>query len=212
MKAYQSLYILLGLLLGSLPGSGQRFQQPYALQLRAHNSTSGSDFRVNITRGPHTILLRYGRLDSLQNKRLHADPRYAAYFDVGSLSQQSATEQRAAARRFLAWFEQYKVYRWDSLQVSTKQAQPFCQLLDSVYTSSAAYLERHEENRNRLVLDGTSVELLVKTDSSPVKEISVYAPDPVSHPLLYRLLHEALQRYRQASPTSFLDQRYTRGY
>jgi hypothetical protein len=173
---------------------------------------SVTPYSIYITRSPRSISLRYGRLDSIQTAQLHADPRYAAYLAALPPGAQSTAEHLAALTRFAALVEHYKVYRWDSLRLGPTPARPFRQLLDSVYSTSATQLERRAENRNRNVLDGTSVNVRVKTDTLLLKDLSVYAPRPDSHPLLYRLLHEALQLYRQAHPTSFLDLRYTRGY
>lgn len=212
MRTSRLLLCLIGLLLGPLAGRGQRIQQPYSIQLSAHNSTSGSDFRVNVTRRAGSIYLHYGRLDSMQNGRLRADPRYSSYVSALQANPPSTAEGTITAKHFLALVEQYKVYRWDSLQVATTGHQPFRQLLDSVYSSSAAQLERQAANRGRIVLDGTSVYVVVKTGTQTEKELYASAPSPTSHPLIYRVLHEALQLYRQEHPTSFLDQRFTSGY
>jgi hypothetical protein len=79
MRTYLLLLCLTGLLLKSFTGRSQRLQRPYSIQLSAHNSTSGTDFRVNVTRRVDAIYLRYGRLDSMQHGRLRADPRYSSY-------------------------------------------------------------------------------------------------------------------------------------
>lgn len=212
MRTYPLFLSLAGLLLGPLLSNGQRLPRRYAIQIRAQNGVNGSDFRIYITRTPRVISLRYGRLDSIQTAQLHADPRYAAYVAAVLPGSHSAAAHLAALTRFSALVEQYKVYRWNSLRLGPTPARPFRHLLDSLYATSAAQLERRAENRNRYVLDGTSVSVRVTTDAQLIKALSVYAPRPASHPLLYRLLHESLQLYRQAHPTSFLDLRYTRGY
>ena len=173
---------------------------------------AGPIFRINVTRSIDAIYLRYGRLDSLQNGRLRADPRYSSYVSELQANPLPTATGTSTAKRFLALIEQYKVYRWDSLRVATMRHQPFRQLLDSVYSSSTAQLERPAANRNRIVLDGTSVHVVVQTATQIEKDLYVKAPSPACHPLLYRVLHEALQLYRQEYPTSFLDQRFTSGY
>jgi hypothetical protein len=211
MRTYLLLLCLTGLLLKSFTGRSQRLQRPYSIQLSAHNSTSGTDFRVNVTRRVDAIYLRYGRLDSMQHGRLRADPRYSSY--VSELQANPLpTAGTRTAKRLLALVEQYKIYRWDSLRVVTRHHQAFGQLLDSVYSSSAAQLERRAANRDRIVLDGTSVHVVVQTGTQTEKDLYINAPSPASYPLLYRVLHEALQLYRQEYPTSFLDQRFTSGY
>lgn len=210
MRMYPLLLCSTGLLLGALPGSGQ--QPPYSIQVKAHNSTSGNDFRVLLTRSADFISLRYGRLDSVQNQRLRTDPHYRAYAAALQATSLSAAERTVTAQRFLALVEHYKVYRWDSLRVATRSHQPLQQLLDSVYTSSSPQLERSEANRGRIVLDGTLVHVVVKTGETTKKDLAVDSPTPASHPQLYRLLHETLQLYRQAHPASFLDLRFTSGY
>ncbi len=212
MRTYRSLLCLIGLLLGPLVGRGQRIQQPYSIQFSAYNSANGSDFRVNVTRSAGAVHLRYGRLDSVQNGRLRADPRYTAYASALQANRLPAATETSTSKRLVALVEQYKVYRWDSLRVATTRHQPFVQLLDSVYSSSAAQLERPAANRGRIVLDGTTVHVVVKTNTQTEKDLYVNAPSAASHPLLYRVLHEALQLYRQAHPVSFLDQRFTSGY
>lgn len=212
MRTYLSLFCLTGLLLQPFAGRSQRLQQPYSIHLSAYNGTSGTDFRVNIIRRVDAIYLRYGRLDSTQNGRLRADPRYSSYVSELRANPLPAAAGTNSAKRLLALVEQYKVYRWDSLRVVTMRHQPFEQLLDSVYVSSAAQLERRATNRNRIVLDGTSVHVVVQKGTQTEKDLYVSSPSLASHPLLYRVLHEALQLYRQEYPTSFLDQRFTSGY
>jgi hypothetical protein len=212
MRTYLLLLCLTGLLLKSFTGRSQHLQRPYSIQLSAHNSTSGTDFRVNVTRRVDAIYLRYGRLDSMQNGRLRADPRYGSYVSELQANPLPTAAGTSTVKRLLALVEQYKVYRWDSLRVVTRRHQPFGQLLDSVYSSSAAQLERRAANRDRIVLDGTSVHVVVQTGTQIEKDLYINAPSLASHPLLYRVLHEALQLYRQEYPTSFLDQRFTSGY
>jgi hypothetical protein len=88
----------------------------------------------------------------------------------------------------------------------------FLQTLDFVYHSPAAHLQRAETNHGRIVLDGTSVHVVVKTGQKIEKDLAVQSLSPVSHPQLYRLLHEALELCRQQQPAPLLDQRYTNGY
>lgn len=212
MRLSRPLLCLTGLLLSPLTGKGQHIQPPYSMQLSAHNSTSGADFRVILTRKADFVYLRYGRLDSVQNGRLRSDPHYTVYTSALQATQLPVTERTTTAQRFMTLLEQYKVYRWDSLRVATSSHPSFLQLLDSIYSSSAAHLERPEANRRRIVLDGTLVHLVVTTGSLKEKDLYVRSPRPDSHPQLYRLLHESLQLYRQKHPASFLDPSFTSGY
>lgn len=182
------------------------------MYLGAHTSLNGADFRVELTRHADFLLLRCGRLDSVRNTALHHDPHFTADASALATKQLPAAERRHTVQRLVALIEQYKVYRWDSLQVATSRYLSFVQLLDSVYGNSAAQLEQREANWGRIVLDGTLVHLVVRKGHVIEKDLYVHSPDSVSHPQLYRLLHGALQLYRQVHPAPMLDRRLTSGY
>ncbi|WP_460623658.1 hypothetical protein [Hymenobacter tenuis] len=115
-------------------------------------------------------------------------------------------------KRLKALVDHYKVYRWDSLQVATSRHPAFVQLLDSLSGSSAAAPAHREANRDRIVLDGTTVRLVVRKGTRTIQDLYVNSPGPASHPQLYRVLHGALELYRQEHPAPLLDRQFTRGY
>lgn len=188
----------------------QTNQAPYTMELRAHRSVSGADYRILIVRGAKSVKLRYFRLDSIRAK-LYTDATYRALAATLE-NKQPAAEREMAARQLVALFDKYKVYRHESLQLRTASNGPFVQLLDSIYQASPAQLKAREANTFHIVLDGTDVQLLVKATGTPDKEVYAQSPGPTSHPELYRLLHQSLELYRQQRPQGFLDTRYTGGY
>ena len=212
MRTSRLLFCLSALLLGPVVGKGQSAPPRYSVHFHAHSGVSGSDFRVELTRRTTVVSLRYGRLDSIQHKAMRRDPRFAAYVSAIEAPQRRAAEKSGTLQLMAALWEQYTVYRWDSLEVATTEHPALVQALDSVYKSPAAQLERADENRNRIVLDGTSVQVVVKSGPQTAKNLYVQSPTPTSHPQLYRLLHAALDLYRQQQPAAILDQRYTNGY
>ncbi|MFC6226045.1 hypothetical protein ACFP2F_22570 [Hymenobacter artigasi] len=151
-------------------------------------------------------------MDSIQHTALRQDPHLAPLVSALQAPKLPAAERTSTLLRLAALQEQYTVYRWDSLRVATAGHLAFVQALDSVYKSPAAQLERADPNRGRIVLDGTSVHVVVKTGPQIVKNLYVQSPSPASHPQLYHLLHAALELYRQQQPAAILDQRYTNGY
>lgn len=212
MKNFRKLLCLAGWLLSPFVGIGQSAPPTYSILVSARASISGSDFRVELTRYADSVHLRYGRLDSVQHTLFRQNPLFTAYVSALENGPLASEERTNIARQIMDLEKQYKVYRWDSLRVATSNHQPFLQMLDSVYVSSAAQLQRAAANRNRIVLDGNVVHVVVKGGNQTEKDLYVQSPGRASHPQLYRLLHEALQLYRQKQPAAFLDQGYTGGY
>lgn len=212
MRTSQKLLCLAALLLGPLVATGQNAPPRYSVHFHAHSGVSGSDFRVELTRQADAVILRFGRLDSLQRTALRQDPRLAALESALQAPGLPAAERTATLQRWASLQQQYGVYHWDSLRVATASHPALVQALDTVYRSPTAYLERADANHGRIVLDGTSVHVVVKTKQQPEKNLYVRSPSPTSHPHLYRLLHAALDLYRQQQPAAMLDQRYTNGY
>jgi hypothetical protein len=166
-------------------------------------SVSGQELQMTITRTPQLVKVRYAHLDSICHKQLKKDPDNL----TPELLQQGLPD-RKRMERYSKAVEKYKVFTQDSIQLIVKRAQPFVQLLDSVYEANAETLEQ----KKRLILDGTSVYLFIQSAGEERREIYAHSPQADSHPLLYRLLHESLQLYRKEHPDSFLTSRATSGY
>ncbi|GAB3244115.1 hypothetical protein GCM10027346_41500 [Hymenobacter seoulensis] len=200
--------LLLFLLGGVIP----RVPPRYSVHLNGHSSVSGADFRVELTRQADILLVRCGRMDSIRYAALHQDPHFRRDLAAVEANQLPAAERTRTFERLLELADQYKVYRWDSLRVATSRYSAFVQLLDSLSGSSAAALGRWEANQDRIVLDGTTVHLVVRKGQRTTQDLYVNSPGPASHPQLYRVLHGALELYRQEHPAPLLDRQFTRGY
>ena len=208
MKNQKRLRTVNSLLLISALTWWQPAQVPsYSMRVVAFTSVSGQEFQVAITRSPRFVRVRYAHRDSIRYKQLEQDPDNLTPDQVrhGLPDQERMTRYRSAVER-------HKVFTQDSIQLSIKYAQPFVQLLDSVYEASAEALEQKAANQKRFVLDGTAVSLFIKSPGKGTREVYAHSPQAKSHPLLYRLLHESLQVYRTKHPNSFLTLRATSGY
>lgn len=193
-----------------------RQPQPYTLVVKAYTGVNGHDFRIRLTRSATSVVAHYARLDSVQLHQLRKDQELAALTEmVMAVMSDSCLPKAAKAaigQRYVARADTYRVYRQDSLQLSAAAFPAFVQLLDSVTQASTEQLEQREANRFRIVLDGTNVSLLIKPAEGPARTLSAHSPRARTHPLLYRLLHESLQLYRQRRPTSLLPTSYTSNY
>jgi hypothetical protein len=140
VRTPQKLLCLAALLLGPLVGTGQSAPPRYWVHFHAHSGVTGSDFRVELARQADAVVLRFGRLDSIQRTALRRDPRLAALESALQAPGLPAAERTAALQRMAALQKQYTVYRWDSLLVATAGHRALVLALDSVYRSPAAHL------------------------------------------------------------------------
>ena len=190
----------------------QPAQSPaYYMHIDALTSVAGKDFQIAITRTPRFVRLRYARRDSVRTRQFKTD--FPEFFHTGA-PLPDPTAERERLRFFSRVLDRYTVFTQDSIQLSVGKHPAFVQLLDSVYTASDETLEQKQRNQRRYVLDGTLVTLLRATrkGAEAPQELGVRHPQPATHPLLYRLLHETLQVYRRNHQESFLTLEATSGY
>jgi hypothetical protein len=181
---------------------------PYTMRISAISGVAGKEFQIAITRTATQVNLWYGSLDSVRMKRFRTDPDYY----TTALAVPDPDAERARLLRFGAAIQKYKVFTQDSIQLKVKSHRSLVQLLDSVYLATPELLEQREANRKRIVLDGTLVYVVMKSEGRITQAVGAQSPEPGTHPLLYRLVHESLQAYRTQHFDSFLTQRVTNGY
>jgi hypothetical protein len=211
MKSYHIRSIIAALLVaGSLPSRGQHAAKipPYTMRISAISGVAGKEFQIAITRTARQVHLWYGSLDSVRMKPFRADPD----FYESNTTRLDPDAERARLLRFGAAIQKYKVFTQDSMQVGVASHHSLVQLLDSVYMAAPELLEQKEANRGRVVLDGTLVYVVMKSGGKVTQQIGAVSPQPGTHPLLYRLVHESLQAYRVGHFDSFLTSRLTNGY
>ncbi|QNE41989.1 hypothetical protein F1C16_20400 (plasmid) [Hymenobacter sp. NBH84] len=214
-RSYQACLTAASLLVSACAVHPPPRHPGYSITIKAA-SNYYADYLLHVTREADRIQLRFGQFDSLRTTILAADPAIQALQAVikaGNLHTLPAAERDTLHRRAMAAEECNTVYTWDRLPVTIPPTHRFAQLLDSVYASSVEQLERHAENRKGIILDGIHFSIVLQGTDRRVKKVQVHSPRPDSHPLVYRLIHESLQLYREQRPDDIrLDVRHTWGY
>ena len=107
--------------------------------------------------------------------------------------------------------EPYTFYSVDSIAFSINDKREFSSLLDSIFNYPKERLEKRIINKNRITLDGMKFRFIIN-NSYAQKVIYIHNPDATSSPMLWQLVHESLDLYRNAKKNSFLNVKRTYGY
>lgn len=193
----------------------QKSSNNYSIIINATTSVSDSEFIVNIHKSPNDIKIVYILRDSVDDISLEQNKYHTVYKDTlfklfNDLSANRNTFTLYASK-LDSLTKLYSYYRKDSILLDVKTNISYNNLLNKIVRSTREELENKVGNKNRVTLDGTSFRFNVIT-SNQDKFIYANSPRETSHPLLYQLISETLNIYRQTKNNMFLDKRITNGY
>jgi len=104
------------------------------------------------------------------------------------------------------------VYSVDSVKINYNQFPEYKKLLVKLFSSSQTDLENKENNKNRFVLDGTTMDFKFFQDESIKFTAYSHSPNKLSHPLIYDYINSTMDIYRKIKKNSFLTKEKTSGY
>jgi hypothetical protein len=102
-------------------------------------------------------------------------------------------------------FEKYSIYTQDSLVFSKSGNSEYSKLIDEILVI------KKEENRNRIVLDGTSIRFDINNNNSYHK-IEVHSPDKKYNPVLAKFITETFDLFRKGKNDKYLTAKRTSSY
>ena len=178
-------------------------------------SVSGDRFLINIYKNKNDLKIVYSIRDSVDDSSLELNQYYQAYKDTLLRLFNNLNENRKDFKLYAdkmdSLREQYSYYSKDSIILKPEKNIAYSNLLQEIFVTSTEKLENKEGNKNRFSLDGTIFKFHLLS-SAENRIIYAHSLREKSHPLLYQLLSETLNVYRQTKNNQFLDKRRTSGY
>jgi len=104
------------------------------------------------------------------------------------------------------------VYSIDSIKINYNENPEYEKLLAILLNSSQAELENKGNNKNRFVLDGTTMDFEFFQNDSIKFTAYAHSPNKTSHPLLYEYINSTMNIYRGLKKNNFLTKKITSGY
>ena len=163
------------------------------LSIRIHSIGNGKEFTTDIFRSGKKVKIVFARKDSI-GRGLGKDERFLQLFHVINSKDSPLTgnDRSIAFKSLMALTKEYTYYSKDSILISLRKHKAFEELLSRVADPSNDEPEKELESaKNRKVLDGTSYMINISSVTK-VKAYQLSSPSPVSHPFIYRIIHEPL--------------------
>jgi hypothetical protein len=181
--------------------------------VQAKSSVSEAEFFLETTCYENDIKIKIKVKDSVSQNTLRSDSTFQVFLNAMGKSHTLKNDSLGNLSNKLDSFTKaHTIYSVDSVYVSYKQFPAYKKLLNNVSTSSSATLQNVENNKNRIILDGTSMHFNLLQDDSSVLDAYAHSPSTTSHPLLYQYLVQTLGIYRQKKTSTLLTKNRTSGY
>jgi hypothetical protein len=214
MKIKSAIFLLAIILIFSASAVKAQTHKLYLNNLEiiitSSNVLKEGNFFIDITKYDDFTKIVYKFQDSVDYKRLFVNKQYKNL----SKCLDTLKNNKSRSELYLEMYniaQKYTYFSKDSLQITTRSQPLYFELLGKVNKTSSDSLENKIVNENRIVLDGTYFGFTIKNGKNE-RTVQAHSPDPKSHPLLYELLNQTFNIYRETKNNSFLTANRTDGY
>ncbi|SIT92254.1 hypothetical protein [Pontibacter indicus] len=173
----------------------------YQIEITSTASASHSQFKIYVLKSGDTTKILYSK-----RKEGELKPTKEDSLKIEELAK--TFDDPETRKQLIQIIEKYEVFEKDSLIISSNH--PLLHLSDSL--SKEKTLTVDEQNKNRIVLDGTRAVVKVKHENMPAYELYAVSPQKDTHPLLYQFITSALELYRSNAEKPILNKSDTQGY
>jgi hypothetical protein len=184
------------------------------INLQASTSVNGTNFFLETSCSESKIKIKIKVKDSVSMNTLKSDSTYKIVLNcINRLN--SDPKNNTLMNYFKKVDSAIKantVYRIDSVYVTYNQFPKYKKLLNDLFSSSLIKLENRENNKNRIILDGTQMEFMFLQNDSTLFTAHAHSPTKLSHPLLFDYLITTLGIYRKEKLNTSLTKERTSGY
>lgn len=169
-------------------------------------SNGGEIYSIYLVYIKNTIKVTYKKVDSL-SKKFYDDSDYKKFMDESD--QFFKNDKKLDTYKLSKWNDDieklkksYTFYTVDSITFRKKDYPKLNDLFYQMLTVPASEIENISKNKQRIVIDGYQMRLLLNNNGV---ERKIYATSPSlqSHPLITKLLTEVLQLYSEAKKHNF---------
>ena len=184
------------------------------IDITATNAFKGTYLFISICSYEDVTKIVYKVKDSLDNKGLKSDTQYMTlekYRKEVIDTERNVDPALKLMQKFAEISKKHTHYSMDSVLVSTKSTPLYTKLLNKVANISTDSLENSKANIDRVVLDGTHFDFHIKRLNQQ-RVVRAHSPTQKSHPILYDLLHQTMELYRNKKNNTFLTKARTDGY
>jgi hypothetical protein len=109
------------------------------------------------------------------------------------------------AREVNSIYEKYTRFSIDKIVIPSNTYTYYINLLDSIYMSDKDLIINEILNKNRIVLDGTTVNIRISSGIVIHDNYYLHSPTLTSHPIAFRFIRETLNLYYIIKNKQFLD-------
>ncbi|WP_299985234.1 hypothetical protein [uncultured Pontibacter sp.] len=174
----------------------------YQIEITSKASASFSEFKIHLLKNTESTKLIY-----FKRKQKDLSPTKQDSLEIQELAK-TFREDSIVQKQLTRIFEKYKAFERDSLEIPSDH--PLLRISDSL--SKAETLQENDNDRSRIVLDGTRLRMKVRHEKGPEYVLSAVSPRKDTHPLLYQFITSALALYRSNSEKPILSKSDTQGY
>lgn len=182
------------------------------IHIEANTSVSGQKFIIDIDDTALAYFLTLKIRDSISTSKKYEDEmnRYREkYFSLKDQSIKSDSV-KMLIEEMKMFTEKNSYYSTIKTEISKTEYPVFDTLINLFKTGSIDFFEKNEQNKDRIVLDGTGVTITVN-NKGEIKTIWAHSPRENSHPEISNLLTSTLEVLRNKKLLS-ADKRITSGY
>lgn len=163
------------------------------LSIRIHSIGNNKEFITDLHRRGKELKIVFTKTDSV-SKALGKDERFVSLYKALNSKDSILTKELKGVvfKSIIALVKEYTYYTKDSVLINLRKHRAFDELLKKAADPTDNGLEEElERTKKRIVLDGTSYTISIKTaDKERTYQLS--SPTPASHPFLYRIIQEPL--------------------
>jgi hypothetical protein len=184
------------------------------VNLQASNSVNGTNFLLETLCYENEVKIKIKVKDSLSMNTLRSDSTYKIF--VNSIDKFNYDSENDTLMNLFKKVDSATkantVYSIDSVYVTYDQFPKYKKLLNDLFSSSLIKLENRENNKNRIILDGTQMEFKFLQNDSTLFTAHAHSPTKLSHALLYDYIIGTLGIYRKEKQNTSLTREKTGGY
>jgi hypothetical protein len=184
------------------------------ITITATNAFRGTYLFISIYGYEDVTKIVYKVKDSLDNKELESDTQYTALqkYRKGVIDTEKSNDPALTLmKRFAEISERHTHYTKDSILFNTQANTSYIKLLNKVINTNTSALESVSSKNTRIILDGTHFVFIIKALNQN-RRVFADSPTQKSYPILYALLHQTIELYRNKKNNTFLTTARTGGY
>lgn len=180
----------------------------YQINIYTNGGISKSKLNIDILRETDSVKIYYKKLIGRDTIALNRDNETILKLCRKIIKIEDNDIYRLKLKELGVLIDKYDIYKKDSLFFEISKKIPFTSLIDSVYSANQDILKNKNQNKYRIVLDGTYYSINVIAKGVKIKSFWVHSPTIKSHPLITKLIRNSLNIYTESNPNSFLEKKH----